>query len=270
MKRYIYLLAVALFASYSANASSFYLNFPRQANYSVSIDGAYYRFQGSSFKLAYLGPGQHHLTIACFAPVQGQYRRPMPVVMFNGEIDMRGHRDLFASIDGYGLHIDRMVPERGPKQPSHHYNNKDRYQNREWYEEENSNEKHRYNDKNRNDEYDQRYDNRQDDGGHGQNRGGNDGNYYMSPSDFSALKYSIDNASFDHTKLTLAKSGISQNTLSIEQIREVILLFSFESTKLEIAKYAYNYTPDKDKYYQLGDAFTFDSSKNEIAQLAAR
>lgn len=43
-----------------------------------------------------------------------------------------------------------------------------------------------------------------------------------------------------------------------------MLLFSFEDTRLDLAKYAYGYTFDIGNYYQINDAFTFSSSIDEL------
>jgi hypothetical protein len=43
-----------------------------------------------------------------------------------------------------------------------------------------------------------------------------------------------------------------------------MLLFSFEDTRLEFAQYAYAYTLDLRNYYKLNDAFTFESSIDEL------
>jgi len=40
--------------------------------------------------------------------------------------------------------------------------------------------------------------------------------------------------------------------------------FSFEDTKLEFAKYAYERTYDIGNYYKLNDAFSFESSIEEL------
>lgn len=88
--------------------------------------------------------------------------------------------------------------------------------------------------------------------------------YPMSPNDFEALKGSISSKSFDDSKLTLAKQVIATNCLLCSQLREVMLLFSFEDTKLELAKYAYGYTYDLGNYFKVNDAFTFESSIDEL------
>lgn len=43
-----------------------------------------------------------------------------------------------------------------------------------------------------------------------------------------------------------------------------MFLFNFESTRLELAKYAYGHTYDIANYYMLNDAFTFESSIEEL------
>jgi len=83
-------------------------------------------------------------------------------------------------------------------------------------------------------------------------------------SDFSAGKKSIENQSFADTKLKVAKTFTKNNCLSVIQIKEVIGLFSFEDGKLEYAKFAYDYCADKKNYYQVGDAFTFSGSVDEL------
>jgi hypothetical protein len=45
-----------------------------------------------------------------------------------------------------------------------------------------------------------------------------------------------------------------------------MLLFTFENNRLEVAKYAFCNTVDKQNFYQLNDALTFSSSKDELAR----
>lgn len=88
--------------------------------------------------------------------------------------------------------------------------------------------------------------------------------YPMSPGDFQGVKQSIASKSFDDTRLTIAKQVIASNCLLSDQVKEIMLLFSFEDTRLELAKYAYGYTYDIGNYYRLNDAFTFESSIEEL------
>jgi hypothetical protein len=88
--------------------------------------------------------------------------------------------------------------------------------------------------------------------------------YPMSEADFASAKTSISSKSFEDSKLTIAKQIMAANCLLCTQVKEIMMLFSFEDTKLELAKYAYGYTFDIGNYYKLNDAFTFESSIDEL------
>ena len=61
------------------------------------------------------------------------------------------------------------------------------------------------------------------------------------------------------------KTIIDKNNFTAKQVKELMCLFTFESNRQEIAKYAYRKTLDKENYWQLNDAFTFSSSKDDLA-----
>lgn len=88
--------------------------------------------------------------------------------------------------------------------------------------------------------------------------------YPMHPDEFVGVKQSIASKSFDDTRLTIAKQVIASNCLLSSQVKEIMLLFSFEDTRLELAKYAYGYTYDIGNFYKLNDAFTFESTIEEL------
>jgi hypothetical protein len=86
----------------------------------------------------------------------------------------------------------------------------------------------------------------------------------MTNREFDQLKQTIKNESFDDTKQSIAKQVISSNFFTSGQVKEIVQLFVFESSKMEIAKYAFKYTVDQNNYFTLLDAFTFSSSKSEL------
>lgn len=88
--------------------------------------------------------------------------------------------------------------------------------------------------------------------------------YAMSSADFNKAKGSIESKSFEDSKMTLAKQIISKNCVNAEQVKELLGLFSFEKTKVDFAKYAYKFTVDKNNYYVINDAFSFESSIKEV------
>lgn len=87
----------------------------------------------------------------------------------------------------------------------------------------------------------------------------------MSVNEFNQFKQVISNASFDNTKLIMAKQTISRNYFTSAQVKEIVCLFSFESSKLDIAKCAYKNSIDKNNYFIVSDALGFSSSKEELA-----
>ncbi|GAB4136305.1 MAG: hypothetical protein Fur0041_10790 [Bacteroidia bacterium] len=92
----------------------------------------------------------------------------------------------------------------------------------------------------------------------------------MNEADFRALKSSIESKPFDSSKLTIARQAVSSNYMTSRQISELMKLMTFESTKLDLAKYAYGYVIDRNNYYMVNDAFTFSSSIDELADYIGR
>jgi hypothetical protein len=90
--------------------------------------------------------------------------------------------------------------------------------------------------------------------------------YPISDLDFADVKRSIASKSFEDSKLSIAKEVTSSNCLFATEVKEIMLLFSFEDTRLTFAKFAYKYTYDKGNYYKVNDAFTFESSIDELRE----
>ncbi len=93
---------------------------------------------------------------------------------------------------------------------------------------------------------------------------------YMSNRDFQLLVRSIKSKSFDSSKLSVAKQAVSAHSVKSIQVRQLLDLFSFESNKLELAKFAYHYTYDKHRYFLVNDAFTFSSSVRALNTYIAK
>ncbi len=86
----------------------------------------------------------------------------------------------------------------------------------------------------------------------------------MTPGDFEGAKASIKNQSFSDTQFKIAQQIFNSNCLTSAQVKEIMLIFSFEETRLEFAKFAYGRTFDLGNYYKVNDAFTFSSSVDEL------
>jgi hypothetical protein len=88
----------------------------------------------------------------------------------------------------------------------------------------------------------------------------------MSATSFSKAKDNISSNSFEDSKMTIAKQVTKANCMTTGQIKEVMGLFSFEDSKLEFAKFAYDYCFNQGDYYEVNEAFTFESSIEELNQ----
>lgn len=88
--------------------------------------------------------------------------------------------------------------------------------------------------------------------------------YGMAPGDYNSACSSIRGKSFEDSKLTMAKQITRANCLTSDQVLGICQLFDFEDSKLEFAKFAYGYAADPHNYYKVNDAFTFESSIEEL------
>ena len=89
-------------------------------------------------------------------------------------------------------------------------------------------------------------------------------NYPMDMSSFTAAKKTIKETGFEETKLSTAKSILTSNCVSTDQVMEICKLFGFEASKLDFAKFAYAKTTDKGNYFKVNNVFSFDASKTEL------
>ncbi len=85
----------------------------------------------------------------------------------------------------------------------------------------------------------------------------------MKENDFNAALNQVKKATFEDSKLTIAKQVFMYNCLTTDQICAMSKEFTFEETMLEFAKYAYDYCYDRRNYFKVNDVFTFSSSIDE-------
>lgn len=110
---------------------------------------------------------------------------------------------------------------------------------------------------------------------HGDNDGNPDRDTYpdndnrygrpMSDQSFTALKETLIRERFDNSRVTIAKQVIDQNYFTADQVKQLLLMYSFDNYKLDLAKYAYKNTVNKQDYFILYEVFSFSSSKDDLA-----
>jgi hypothetical protein len=88
----------------------------------------------------------------------------------------------------------------------------------------------------------------------------------MSDREFSQLLRDISKEWLESNKIKSATQIVTTTSLTSAQVKQLDLLFNFESNKLELAKKAYANTVDKNNYYMINDVFSFSGSKEELAR----
>src|SRR6188768_2252184 len=109
-------------------------------------------------------------------------------------------------------------------------------------------------------------DNRDNDRNNDDPRYDNNNSRAMTNIDFTQAKETLRREWFENTRLETAKQIIDRNYFTSQQVKEMILLFTFENNRLDIAKYAYGKTVDKGNYFMLNDAFTFNNNKEALKE----
>lgn len=87
---------------------------------------------------------------------------------------------------------------------------------------------------------------------------------------FSYMLHSIASQSFESNRLQVAQQIAMSNRLRSDQIAAIIGRFSFESTRLEFAKFAYSRVIDPYNYFVVNNAFRFSSSVDELHRFIMR
>jgi len=89
-------------------------------------------------------------------------------------------------------------------------------------------------------------------------------NMPMPTNEFNSLKAQVNARYFDSSRLTVAKQACRYNCMTSDQIRDLCRIFSYESSRLDFAKYAFEYCYDRYRYYMVGQAFTYSSSVDDL------
>ena len=86
----------------------------------------------------------------------------------------------------------------------------------------------------------------------------------MAPFQFNRTREMMEDVPFDDDKLMIARQAIRLNGISAQQLLSLLRIMTFDSNKLQLAKFAYKFVSDPENYFILNDAFTFSSSIREL------
>lgn len=91
----------------------------------------------------------------------------------------------------------------------------------------------------------------------------------MEANSFSQFKETVRKQSFDSNKITLIKNSAKNAGFTSAQVAELLGLISFDSYKLDAAKYCYDFVVDKANYFKTFDRFQFDSYVKDLSDYIA-
>jgi hypothetical protein len=86
----------------------------------------------------------------------------------------------------------------------------------------------------------------------------------FSQQDMSDLHSRVINRITDTDKLKLLQSVLGNRVISTEQAIQIVDWLSFESTKLEFAKWVYGNIIDRNNFWKIDSEFTFENTKTEF------
>ena len=81
---------------------------------------------------------------------------------------------------------------------------------------------------------------------------------------FSELRDYITDEPFDSKRLKIAKNYIRTGGVDAWQVAELMKLLTYESNKLELAKFSYHFTQDPENYFMVNRSFTYNSSADKL------
>lgn len=229
MKRLLLLtlLLVCTISTFAQRGASLRIQLSTNRVLAVSIDDRHYDRQGTSLTIGEVPAGRHYIKVYSYHVSRNGARRPNMV--YSGYIDLKPASRNMAVVDPFQRKMTMRTTQTFDR------NDNDVYE-----------------------DWNDRRDNRRND------RDDNYNDNSLLNSEVSDLGARIRDRSTDGDKLKLVQSALTGRTYYTEQLRPMLGWFSFESTKLEFAKWAYDNAIDKDNYWKLEDVFSFSSSKNEL------
>lgn len=216
-------------------ASELHLRMHDNALFTVMIGNQEFNQMRTHHIIGGLKPGRHYLQVIRYNVYFNGYGQSYhhPEVVFSGHINIKGRSRIFSMIDHRGRY-------RVQETQAMHHQGHNQYQ----------------------------YGYQSTGYGYGDGYGYGNGYEYMPPvmnhQAFKMLKSTIASTSFDSSRLKIAEQAIAASNVTSAQVYELMRLLTFESNRLKLAQFAYAYTVDKQNYFMVNRAFTFNSSITKL------
>ncbi|MER3497909.1 MAG: hypothetical protein C4308_04375 [Chitinophagaceae bacterium] len=249
----------------------------------VIVDGRRFEPNTNYMRIRNMQPGYHSIKIykernsGLYTIFGKRYE-----LVFNNSVVIRPQSEIRISIDHFGrtkVDEQRLNRRNGSYSWDDDY---DRDRNRDWnyddkrWDDNNDYDFDRgrnygdYGDHDKDCDHDDHWGNRDRNGGYGNgypNNGGwgNTDSRVMSDYDFDRVLNNISRERFESNMMKSAQQIIATNFFTSAQVKQMLQLFSFEDSKLKLAKLAYDKTVDQRNFYVVNEVFSFSSSKDELA-----
>lgn len=224
--RIIFTILTALVVHFSVSASELYIRVNAAGEYFTSVSNQTHYNANNTFKFSDLPGGIVNIQV---------FNRMTNAILYNGSLSLKNNERIVAQIDGFG---QLTIIQRVQIQEVNWYTtiaSTDMYPTNPYPNNPYPNPTNPY-----------------------------PGNQAGNAEVFQKFMSSLKNESIDGNRLTMAKSFVKSNTLSADQIAQITKQLSFDSNRLDFAKYAYDYCYDKSNYFLLKDAFSFSSNYNSL------
>jgi hypothetical protein len=235
----------------------------------VEVDGRRYNLNANTLSINSIRPGTHNVRVLRELKRKSGWNlgNKREETIYNIKVTFREgyHFDILVNRFGKVLIDERRIDPGDDWYTDDEYYDKKNNQNRDrdnTYDNDDDRDGRDYGNDDRDDQDNREYD---DDHNNDDTRFDNDSRA-MTNNDFAMAKESLRREWFENSRLTAAKQIIDRNYFTSQQVKELVLLFTFENNRLDIAKYAYAKTVDKANYFMLNDAFTFNNNKEALKE----
>jgi hypothetical protein len=235
------LLSVALFAADAKPKSMLIVKSADQGDVRVVLDGKRFESNTNTVTVQDLNAGYHSIKVyrqksnGLFTIFNKRYE-----VVYNTSLNVKAGTSISITIDRFGrTSMQESKISRGR-------------QGRGWENDYDRGNDHVF-------DYDQDGKFGDYDNNYGYSKGMND-------REFSQVLQAISREWLETNKLKSATQIVKSNSLTSAQVKQLVLMFNFESNKLELAKLAYLNTVDKKNYFMINDVFSFNSSREDLAR----
>ena len=86
----------------------------------------------------------------------------------------------------------------------------------------------------------------------------------MSYKEFATMRDRIKQNTLENGRLETAKMMTRENILTAAQVAEITRLFTFDNNRLDYAKFAFEYTYDRENYTVVSDALAFQKNREDL------